>query len=497
MPLIGNRYELAFELIPVAPTWETRYPPESAAWAGLAIWVDNKNLCSHVVPGTSDVRDYLYVPLGPLADWVVRAFPAIEYEERPPRFQPGDSPYWGLDAWATAAHPADMDEDAWIQEREEWWQRHFLAAGADGARVPNVAFVRADEKMVIEWRPPRLVTRPTLVMLYPEGRTVVPWRDGASTLKAFVSFVRSSIRGTDAECAFPWAEEEARLEPPMEQALELLTGRRLSELRTLFEVDGDAELIEVLDLSSQDDPAAAPQCQMLRDASPGISEDIAVALREVGGRALRDDVDARQSWERMRATSRDAARAASTREQAGQAAANAVRDKLGLDGQPIENLPDVLEASGLEWRHLEGVQGINDRMLVGVRQDGAPAAGTLDVPRLGEPWARSFEAARALGHVLLDPLRAGAIGATSGAFSQASRRRRSGAFAAELLLPQTALARESHYQLDGIAHGNRFPEMLEKYGVGANTAAHQALNRGWLSSEYVRDGLIEQYAHSA
>ena len=36
MSLIGNRNTLAFELTPVAPTWELRYAPERAVWAGLA-----------------------------------------------------------------------------------------------------------------------------------------------------------------------------------------------------------------------------------------------------------------------------------------------------------------------------------------------------------------------------------------------------------------------------------------------------------------------------
>ncbi|MGH7269523.1 MAG: hypothetical protein ACREJ3_03755 [Polyangiaceae bacterium] len=41
----------------------------------------------------------------------------------------------------------------------------------------------------------------------------------------------------------------------------------------------------------------------------------------------------------------------------------------------------------------------------------------------------------------------------------------------------------------------RFGEILEKYGVGARTAAHQLYNHRWLSDGAIRDELIEEYGH--
>jgi Zn-dependent peptidase ImmA (M78 family) len=90
-------------------------------------------------------------------------------------------------------------------------------------------------------------------------------------------------------------------------------------------------------------------------------------------------------------------------------------------------------------------------------------------------------------------MRADAIGAASGPFAEATRVRRSGAFAAELLLPETAIAEASAHRLDGAAEDQTFQGLLASYGIGARTAAYQLWNRGWLSSPVVRDELVDQF----
>ena len=107
---------------------------------------------------------------------------------------------------------------------------------------------------------------------------------------------------------------------------------------------------------------------------------------------------------------------------------------------------------------------------------------------------RRFEAARALGHALLDPIRAGAIGAASGPFGQETRHRRSGAFAAELLLPEAAIGRASGGTLDGAAEPGVFERLLQEYGIGARATAYQLGNWGGLSSADVPDELIDRFA---
>ena len=115
MPLIGNVRSLGFDLVPVAPFWETRYGPERAAWAGMALWAGGQNLCEHIVPGSSEARDRFYVPLGPLVDWLIRAFPAIEFEERAASFPTSGHLHECAARWRAVQPPAGMSEDDWLE----------------------------------------------------------------------------------------------------------------------------------------------------------------------------------------------------------------------------------------------------------------------------------------------------------------------------------------------------------------------------------------------
>ena len=75
-------------------------------------------------------------------------------------------------------------------------------------------------------------------------------------------------------------------------------------------------------------------------------------------------------------------------------------------------------------------------------------------------------------------------------------RRRSGAFAAELLLPSEALFEDAGH-LDSAAHQATFQRIMERYRVGARTAAFQLRNHGLLSSSQVRDDLIDRFSEVA
>lgn len=176
-------------------------------------------------------------------------------------------------------------------------------------------------------------------------------------------------------------------------------------------------------------------------------------------------------------------------ERDGYDAARTVRGNLGLDGQPIGDITRVAAELDITVA-TESPAAISDRMVVVGGSASRATTMVLANIRTTTRWGRRFELARALGHLLLDPLRGEAIGAASGPQAMASRRRRSGAFAAEFLLPSAALAEASEGVLDRIAEGTRFRDLLDRFGVGANTAAFHLWNQGLLSSSEVRDDLI-------
>lgn len=496
MSVIGNTRKLAFELVPVTPSWESRYAPERVAWAGTAIWAGGQNLCRHLVPGSDEIRDFFFIPLAPIVDWLVRAFPAIEFEARAPFFATTRDLHESVKRWGGIPPPRGLEEDDWLDAREQWWSRHFLRAGAEGARVPNLAFVRDDEELVVTWNPPRFFSDDAPIMLSPEGEFSLPWHEGRSVLEELASDIAQWLRESDAADTYTWARELHPLRsaaPRLPHAIELFTGRGLDALEKLFSVGGFEDLLTVLNLEeSSSDPAASSQCQILRDLSPAVTNDLAGLLIDLGHVAASEQPEALERWRRARKIALDAARPAGSPWEAGQLAAPEIRRALGLGSEPIVDLNAVLGQLGLSYDHTR-VQSQHDRMVVALQDGGSPVAKTLETPRTETSWGQRFEACRALGHILLDPMRADAIGAASGPFAEATRVRRSGAFAAELLLPETAIAEASDHRLDGVVENHIFQGLLESYGIGARTAAYQLWNRGWLSSPVVRDELVDQF----
>src|SRR5687768_13030775 len=98
--LFGNRERIGIEIQALAPSWERRYRPERVGWAAISVWIRGRNLCSHVVRGSDEVRHSVNVPLAPLADWIVRSWAHIQFEERPIVFATSDHLYESLDRWA-------------------------------------------------------------------------------------------------------------------------------------------------------------------------------------------------------------------------------------------------------------------------------------------------------------------------------------------------------------------------------------------------------------
>jgi hypothetical protein len=315
----------------------------------------------------------------------------------------------------------------------------------------------------------------------------------------FVSFAAECLRAGGAAAAFPWVVAPRPLlasDDSFQTALEFFTGRPLSALEEMFGTREFDQLLDRLGLGgSARDPGASPQSQMLRDLSPNLGVAFGQLLAEVGAVANSRQTSGDANWLEARGVALDAARAASTGEEAGYFAAPEIRRVLGLGHRPFTDVTELLNPLGISYGRA-AVEGGPDRMVVAARVGGSPVVRTLSSLRTSTAWGERFEACRAVGHALLDPLRGEALGAASGPFAGVVRRRRSGAFAAELLLPEAALAEASRDRLDGVVAPGRFEGLLNERGVGARTAANHLFNRGWLSGPDVRDELIDRFAGS-
>jgi hypothetical protein len=493
--LIGNRERFALELFPVSPSWESRYAPEAAAWAGLSLWVQGTNLCRHVRSGEEEVRTAVFVPLGPIADWFVRAYPGIAFEERPRWLEVKT---WRLHdvvhKWGESPPPLGLDEDSWLDDREAFWSRHFLLAGAEGAWLPNLCLLREDDEVALIWKEPHGRSAPPLTFLRAEGSARVAWADVHAVLGRFVDEVATAFEQRKL-APYPWiAAKTPRLSIAANdlESIALYCARPLQQVAELLDV-GPQAVMGVLGSETVTDPATNALCQIFRDLPPFPSSGVGAEARgTLAASVAITSPSRRASWTEARTCALDAARAGENAERRGQLAALAMRHALALDGQPIKSMVDVLGELGIAAR-MSTVETSHEHMLVVAERGHAPAVTILQTIQTTKRWGQRFEEARALGHALLDQLRGDVLGAAATRWTQSLRRRGSGAFAAELLLPESVLVDASRGHLDGIREGRTFTDLIDRYGVGAKTAAWQLYNHKLVSPQ-VRDELIDRYA---
>jgi hypothetical protein len=349
--------------------------------------------------------------------------------------------------------------------------------------------VRSDEHLVLEWR-----NQPdeNIAFASASGLQRVRWGEAEETLAAFVRAIASWLRQDGLGTLYDWVAEEDPLRAVRQVAdgaLGLYTGRLELDLYRIMGATTKEQLLRRLGLPAESsDPAASPVTQILRDLPFQLPSEI----RDVFARI--DELTRRSHPTELRLAREealDASRPSSTVEEAGQLAAMALRARLHLDGEPIEDPRALLGSLGISVGESHLARNVS--MVTGLRVGEGAATILGDTPRMSVRWANRFELARSLGHLLLDPVRSGAIGAGSSSFSIGSRRRRSGAFAAELLLPESALMAASQGTLDRAAVPEVFEALLARFGVGATTAAYQLWNHSLLSSQEIREDLVEEF----
>jgi hypothetical protein len=309
----------------------------------------------------------------------------------------------------------------------------------------------------------------------------------------FVAYIGKLLREAGLAELFPWCARDLAFERALEiDALEYLRlSRGISKIEQLFGVSSREELLAKLALAPDASPEASVALQALRDleAEPGVV-DAAVECDH----ATRSARTGRFLASRRRAL--EAAPGSSPEEQ-GQAAARLMRQDYGLDGQPLTDPRRLLEPCEIEVQDRLDMSTTHDHSVAGGHAEGFGKVILFNSPQTRKPWARRMELFRAVGHLLLDAgPESQAVGAGSSSRSVGPRRRRSGAFAAELLLPQDTIRERTGGVLDEAARPEIFESLMADYQVGAQTAAWQCYNAGFLSSREVVQELIATYGAS-
>jgi len=131
-----------------------------------------------------------------------------------------------------------MDEDSWLDDREAFWSRHFLLAGAEGAWLPNLCLLREDDEVALTWREPSFRSDPRMTFLHAEGSTRVAWADVQAVLGRFVDEVAKAFEQRKL-APYPWiAASKPRLESAAKstEAIALYCARPLQQVAELLEV---------------------------------------------------------------------------------------------------------------------------------------------------------------------------------------------------------------------------------------------------------------------
>ncbi len=133
---------------------EGRYvDPETAlSWGSFQIWVEGRNLCSHLEEAERIDSAHWY--LLPLLEWFIRCWDPLFHEERLPVKVGGDTGWTSLHATRFPPPAIEDDEEKaseWESVWQEWWMRHGLQAAREGGLFPDVVIRRFRDLVEISW----------------------------------------------------------------------------------------------------------------------------------------------------------------------------------------------------------------------------------------------------------------------------------------------------------------------------------------------------------
>lgn len=433
--------DLAFEFEWVDPGG-ARGPELRATWARFAIRVAGDPVTRVFDRQTRSVRESLYLPLYPFAEWVASNWWRLLYEVRSPR----------------------------ISSRNGYEARHILSAAAEGFALPHLSFEPMGDILRLSW------TSKTLTHTHLEflggGSAFLTRAAVVEHLQGFVVAVLGRL------------EDEGVQETPLHQ-----------EWRAIQQADPEEEAFCRLAAALGLDPfqiaddqteallaAAAQIPEQLEEEFFSVADPLALleeasalrkALEAISGahERLEPLLELRESF----STSQTDDTSFSDRLEVppwnqGYSAARALRAHLDLDGCPLPSFESIGKALGLEGDVLDeevlGVRGL-------VTVDGVVALDAEQRPgfavRPVAEEARRFSFCRELLEYLSVQDMAPRIVTRGGT----ARQQRNRAFAAEFLLPSDGL--RSRIPGDVVSY-QEVNEIAQEFGVSWATVSHQLEN---------------------
>ncbi|MBI5513648.1 MAG: hypothetical protein HY909_07755 [Deltaproteobacteria bacterium] len=356
------------------------------------------------------------------------------------------------------------EEERWFEDRQDWWARHALRAGADGGLVPFVFFRRQGEYLECSWDNHRFPpARKGVQFVDREGVEFVDVEVAAAVVSDFLREVTARITARVGQ--FSMQSESSDEQDPW---------RWLLPPHVLREIASQPRLRARIARKTRDGRHAflathSAETQLLAALPPSISP--ATILKVLG-----EDV-APDRGGRLLALRRPSKPSVTGPWEAGYDAALATRRALGLLDAPVGNIKKLLaESIDVEATAVSIGSAIDGgRAWLG---KGSPRVFRNSRSSLGR--TESFAFARELGHLVMDPAPEGEVAGLSTAWESWPISARAKAFAVMFLMPEGALkARRSLTKVDGAS----LTVLAEEFGLTPVTAAWHLRNLQIISED--------------
>ncbi len=417
----------------------------AATWARLQITANDANVIELVHQASHTRRLAVYGSVFPLVEWLVENWWHVLNEpSQTSPLEPGRrAPKWKL----------------------PWVQRHNLLAAREGTALPDAAFMRDGDEIVVCWFPDGNESGESRVRFLGNGleRVGVADFENAATALVKATFERLRAIVGDDEILVRTSEAWREITTADTSERELCRSLALLGVDPYDPDEATDTLVDLVERSACDLPAAL--FDDLLEGSRPTGLQAAVTWLQTNRGTLAEGT-ANHSYPTLTSPWAPSAH------QTGYSLARESRTKLfGIDSREAINDLEELVVDQLGWdanpvrishngMDLEGLVGISAQTEKPVIID----------PGSREGWARRFLLARSAFFTVTGTLGQGRLLTRAVTRSQRASR----AFAAELLAPASALAERA----GGIVSSDEVTALCEEFGVNPLLIEHQLLNHG-------------------
>lgn len=469
---------ISWEQCPV----ELADPGQKETWAEFSLTCKGRVLTRYVDPVGQ--HDGIIGPASALAMWIGRSFAALASDERLYRAERATDAHSVLQLWTET----DWDEHEYTLEG--WLTSHSLQSVGQGLILPNVLFWRHGNHFRISWRSDPEPRTERQIQYISTGMAVVEARAVLNVLRDFVLLVSKRIDRAPAHSTARQVVQRAaeRLSRRWEEQTDIIAGRLGRSSESLLDALGQRAsspssvrkyLSEKygVDLNGVTRPEEidSPIAMAARSTGPDFSAADHSKLIELSKELRR--LEPAQGIRQLRAVGRQEAVSPLQVEDylVGYQCAEALRAHLANPGDFLD-VEYLLRSKGCAVLDCSFDDADTDGVALWQSDERSLIAVNKDSPRASTRWGRRTLLAHELYHLLFDTHDRRLFGECRSAWTAAPSERKANAFAAELLLPKTALPEPTRVQ-DVSFWQKTVGDLCTAYQVGRELAIRQLQNR--------------------